>query len=145
MPQQVPDSTNQPPTPQEGSLSQGKEKSPDYGELVRFLVEPFLESPESLRVDCEQSDSRPKVWIRMAFDDPEKGRVFGRGGRNIQAVRTVLEATAKTAGQSIYLDIYGGVPSDRDRSSADRPSRGRGSRSAPRRNPPPRGKSGDRN
>lgn len=80
--------------------------NPDYAEIVRFLIEPFLESPESLRIDCELHPRQPKAWIRLAFDEPEKGRVYGRGGRNIQAVRTVLAAVAQTAGQSVHLEIY---------------------------------------
>lgn len=72
----------------------------------------------------------------MAFEDPEKGRVFGRGGRNIQAIRTVLEAAAGTAGQSIYLDIYGGWPSDRDRGESDRPSAPKVSKAPSRRSSP---------
>ncbi len=80
--------------------------NPDYAEIVRFLIEPFLESPESLRVDCEVNSRQAKAWVRLAFDEPEKGRVYGRGGRNIQAVRTVLAALAQTAGQSVHLEIY---------------------------------------
>ena len=79
---------------------------PNYAELVRFLVEPFLESKEALRVDCEVSPSKPRVWVRLAFETADKGRVYGRGGRNIQAIRTVLAAIAQTAGQSLYLDVY---------------------------------------
>jgi uncharacterized protein len=80
---------------------------PDYASLVRFLVEPFLELPESLKVDCEVSPSRGKVWVRIAFESADKGRVFGRGGRNIQAIRSVLEASARAAGYSAYLDVFG--------------------------------------
>jgi len=89
-----------PPTSQPASAN------PDYTGIVRFLVEPFLESPESLRVDCEINPRQAKAWIRLAFDEPEKGRVYGRGGRNIQAIRTVLSAVAQSAGHSVYLDIY---------------------------------------
>jgi hypothetical protein len=80
---------------------------PDFTNLVRFLVKPFLEEPESLKVDCEISRSRSRVWVRLAFEGSDKGRVFGRGGRNIQAIRVVLDAAAKLAGYSAYLDIYG--------------------------------------
>jgi uncharacterized protein len=117
MPEPLPNSINEPLTPQATSEGEKTTSSPDYGGLVRFLVEPLLETPDTLRVDCELLASVPKVWIRMAFEDPEKGRVFGRGGRNMHAVRTILEAAAKDAGQSIYLDIYGGWPSDRSTSS----------------------------
>lgn len=81
--------------------------SPDYIGLVSFLVKPFLESPESLSVDCEEIKNKQRVWIRLAFEGTDLGRVFGRGGRNIQAIRTVLQAAATLAGQSLYLDIYG--------------------------------------
>lgn len=82
--------------------------NPDYVELVRFLVEPLLESPPtSLKVDCEIIPAKARVWIRLAFENSDKGRVFGRGGRTIQAIRTVLEAVAQSAGHTVYLDIYG--------------------------------------
>lgn len=79
----------------------------DYEALVQFLVAPFLESPEALKVNCEIHPQKAKVWVRMAFADADKGRVFGRGGRTIQAIRTVLEAAAQSAGHSIRLDIFG--------------------------------------
>jgi predicted RNA-binding protein YlqC (UPF0109 family) len=81
--------------------------SPDYVGLVKFLMQPFLESPESLSVDCEVSHTLKRVWIRIAFDSKDKGKVFGRGGRNIQAIRTVIAAAAGLAGQSVYVDMYG--------------------------------------
>ncbi|MBA3923765.1 MAG: KH domain-containing protein [Nostocaceae cyanobacterium] len=86
---------------------------PDYIGLVQFLMQPFLESPKSLSVDCEISSST-KAWIRVAFADADKGRVFGRGGRNIQAIRTVIAAAAQAHGSSAYLDIYGSSAQGRE-------------------------------
>lgn len=77
----------------------------DYSVLVRFLVEPFLEASNTLSVDCE-SNSSGKVWIRLAFSGEDKGRVFGRGGRTIQAIRTVLEMAGKAANQSVYVEVF---------------------------------------
>jgi predicted RNA-binding protein YlqC (UPF0109 family) len=82
-------------------------------------MQPFLDSPESLRVDCEISHTRKRAWIRIAFDSTDKGKVFGRGGRNIQAIRTVVSAAAEAAGQSVYLDIYGSNIGGRDDFSFD--------------------------
>ncbi|MEM8780882.1 MAG: KH domain-containing protein [Cyanobacteria bacterium P01_G01_bin.49] len=78
----------------------------DYLKLIRFLVEPLLESPDSLSIDCEQVNNNQRIWIRLAFEETDKGRVFGRGGRNLQAVRVVLKTAATTAGQFLHLDIY---------------------------------------
>ena len=80
--------------------------SPDYVGLVSFLLKPFLDDSESLHIDCEQLSSTKKVWLRVAFDVAEKGKVFGRGGRNIQAVRALLQTTAKSVDHSVHLDIY---------------------------------------
>jgi predicted RNA-binding protein YlqC (UPF0109 family) len=93
--------------------------SPNYIGLVKFLIIPFLDSPESLSVDCEISHTLKRAWIRIAFDNMDKGRVFGRGGRNIQAIRMVIAASAELAGQTAYLDIYGSSSPSRDEMSFD--------------------------
>lgn len=130
------DSTQTVPTLNVSSSSQPSPASPDYGSLVRYLVQPFLDSPDSLRVDCEISPRTQRVLIRVAFEGEDKGRVFGRGGRNIQAVRTVLQAIAQTAGHSAHLEIFGsqssGSGGHRD-GDEDRPSRPRFSRRPPSR------------
>lgn len=111
--------------------------SPDYVGLVRFLVEPFLESPNSLSIDCEKSNANERIWIRLAFEGADKGRVFGRGGRNIQAIRTVMQAIAQAAGQFVHLDIY-----DEQAGSSSKESRDTGKfepkRGLPRRSSTPK-------
>lgn len=104
--------------------------SQNYERLVRFLLEPLLDSPESLCVDCEDFPTKSKVWLRLAFEQEDKGRIFGRGGRNLQAIKTILETSAAATGKSLYLDVYGGVShSGGDRNAEPRSdSRNRGSR-----------------
>lgn len=85
---------------------------PDYPGLVRFLIEPFLESTASMSIDCETSENAARVWIRIAFEGEDKGRVFGRGGRNIQVIKAVVAAAAACAGHTAYLDVYGSGPSN---------------------------------
>lgn len=80
---------------------------PDYEGLVRFLMAPFLDSPEELKTDAEVLSDHNKVWLRVAFSSEDRGRMFGRGGRNIQAVRTVLQATAALHAQKVSFDVYG--------------------------------------
>lgn len=92
--------------------------APDYRQLVQFLIQPFLEQTEALSVDCEVNARTGRVLIRVAFEAEDKGRIFGRGGRNIQAIRTVVQAAAKLAGQSAHLDIYNGEGNSTDSESA---------------------------
>lgn len=82
--------------------------SPDYPGLVSLILVPLLEHPETLRIDSEKTNGNQRVWLRLAFESSDKGRVFGRGGRNIQALRTLLNTAATAAAQSVYLDVYDG-------------------------------------
>lgn len=79
---------------------------PNYVELVKFLVRPFLEQPDRLRVDCEVFRQNSRVWIRLALEDEDKERILGRGGRNLQTIRTVLSTAAAPIQQSVFLEIY---------------------------------------
>jgi hypothetical protein len=79
---------------------------PDYQALARLFLEPLMDNAGSLVIDSEVTRGGHKVWLRVAFDARDKGRVFGRGGRTLQAIRQVLEATAQMAGQTLSLDVY---------------------------------------
>jgi len=89
------------------SVNSSSPISPHYAELVRFLLTPLLDSAENLRIHCESTNQNQRVWIRLALEQADQGKVFGRGGRNLSAIRTVLNAAALAANQSVYLDIYG--------------------------------------
>lgn len=102
----------------ETTKSASQDSSPDYIGLVKFLLEPFLEETEFLQADCERVASTNKIWLRVAFDSTDKGKVFGRGGRNIQAVGKILQTAAKNANQSLRLDVY-----NSDRTQAAKPQR----------------------
>jgi uncharacterized protein len=131
-----PDQTPNLPAPNPPALEKG---SPDFVGLVRFLIAPFLDSPDTLKVDCEQMPTRSKVWIRVAFNEEERGRVFGRGGRNIQAIRTVVVATAKLINWSAHLDVYGEAE-HRAKDEHEGNGRPRSSDRGDRRPPRPRGR-----
>lgn len=88
-------------------MNPSDQTSPNYPELVHLLVAPLLEHPEALKIDSEINQAKARIWIRVAFEGSDKGRVFGRGGRTIQAIRTTIEAAAQAAGQMAYLEIYG--------------------------------------
>ena len=108
---------------------------PDFEALVRFLVNPFLESPDALRLDLETLSDGQRLWIRVAFDGADKGRVFGRGGRNIQAIRKVLTETGALYNRSVHLDVYGESSHESNGGERGRPRVGRGG-SRPRRSGP---------
>ncbi|MGF1539276.1 MAG: KH domain-containing protein [Pleurocapsa sp.] len=106
--------------------------NPDYVQLVRFLIEPLLEDERSLYINSEVIKDKKKVWLRVAFENSDRGKVFGRGGRNIQAIRTILNTAAATNKESIFLDIY----SDEKESSSNRDRRPGGGNFGKKKNTP---------
>ena len=96
---------------------------PDYIALVKFLVEPMLEQPGSLRIDCEKNSQGDRFLIRVAFDPMDKGRIFGRGGRTIQAIRTLVQTAGQNVSQTVRFDVFDPNPSDKSDKSFDRSDR----------------------
>ena len=82
--------------------------NPDYINLVRFLLEPLVDDPQSLKLDQETLIGGDRVLIRIALEGGDRGRTLGRGGRNVHAIRHVLQASADLAGQQIHLEFFGG-------------------------------------
>ncbi len=97
---------------------------PDYEGLIRYLLTPMLSHPEALRLHREVLAGG--VWIRVALAESDRGRVLGRGGRTLQAIRTVTQAAAQWAGQTCHLDIYGlnQATAERGERTPARPRRG---------------------
>ena len=117
------------------------QSSEEFEALARFLMNPFLDQPDLLKFHSETLSGGRKLWLRAAFaEDEDKGRVFGRGGRNIKAVRAVLSSAASRSDMMVNLSVFGEPGperSDKDRDRGGRGGRG-GSRSGPR------GRGGDR-
>lgn len=83
---------------------------PDYNALISFLLKPLLARPDALRVDFESNSKSDRVWIRVAFDPEDRGRIFGKGGRMIQAIRTVVMTTAEEAGHNARFEVFDPTP-----------------------------------
>jgi len=112
--------------------------SPDYEQLARFLIEPFLANPKSLSLNSEINSQGNKTWLRVAFDESDRGKVFGRGGRNIQAIRTTIQTAASAHDEIVFLDIYSDEPAQSDDSGRRERSSSGGSDNRSKRKGPPK-------
>lgn len=79
---------------------------PNYPALVKFLLEPFLEHPEELRISSEQFAHGTRHWLRISMSESDRGRAYGRGGRNIQSIRQVLEGVGRAHGHTVSVEIH---------------------------------------
>lgn len=72
-------------------------------ELVRSLVLKIVQYPEMVNVTEVEKDGTITVEIRVAPDD--MGRVIGKGGRVINAIRTIAKASAYQDNTKVFVEV----------------------------------------
>lgn len=72
-------------------------------DLVRTIITPLVEHPEEIQVSETSDGSVITVEVRVAPDD--MGRVIGKGGRVINAVRTVVKAAATKRNIKVFVEV----------------------------------------
>ncbi|HZY66343.1 MAG: KH domain-containing protein [Actinomycetota bacterium] len=77
---------------------------PRLEELVSFLARSLVDNPDDVEVtSTETDDSRVDLELRVAQDD--MGRVIGRQGRTIRAIRSVVKAAAVKADKRVDVEV----------------------------------------
>lgn len=74
------------------------------GELVDFVVRHLVRSPDDIDIRVEEKDGQDAVYLTVA--GPDVGRVIGRQGRTVNALRTLLAALQQTPhGRGATLEV----------------------------------------
>lgn len=77
----------------------------DIEGLVRHLVESLVDVPEKVSIDKEETGST--ITFKVTLDPDDVGKVIGRGGRIIKAIRVLARAAGSTEGRQVEVDING--------------------------------------
>ncbi len=73
-------------------------------ELLAYLVRALVEQPDQVRVEqVEEADGT--VVLELAVADEDYGRIIGRGGRTVRALRTVIKAVGAHEQRRVLLDV----------------------------------------
>lgn len=75
----------------------------NYKELVEFIVKHLVTQPDSVGVESKEEDGGSKILIRVAHEDV--GRIIGKRGATINAIRLLAKAAAVKAGERVDVDI----------------------------------------
>jgi len=75
----------------------------DYAGLVAVIVTPLVEFPEDL--DINSSLEGDTVFVDMQVNPEDAGKVIGRQGRVIKAIRTVVRAAASREGLQAEVEL----------------------------------------
>ncbi len=73
-------------------------------ELLVYLARSLVERPEEVRV-TEVPEDDGSLVLELAVAEDDYGSVIGRGGRTVQALRTVIKAASAKDNRRVFVDI----------------------------------------
>lgn len=72
-------------------------------ELVVYMAKNLVDKPDAVEVQEEVRGRQ--LHLRLAVDSDDTGRVIGRGGRVVNAMRSLLRVAAIKQGKRVQLEI----------------------------------------
>lgn len=72
-------------------------------DLVRYMAESLVDDPDS--VEVREVSNRSGVTLELRVADADMGRVIGKGGRIVNAMRTLVDVAAEKQGRRVRLDV----------------------------------------
>ena len=73
-------------------------------DLIEFLARALVDSPDDVSVESFEEDDGTVIYeVRVAEDDV--GKVIGRSGRTVNALRAVVRAAAMREGRRVLVDV----------------------------------------
>lgn len=76
----------------------------DVTALVRTLVEQIVENPEAAEVTGTDQENG-ELFIEISVDEGDIGKIIGRQGRIIKAIRTLARAAASQDGFRVEVEL----------------------------------------
>ena len=75
----------------------------DYTDLVGYIIKSIVAKPEEVKVTMVEGERTNRLEVSLATEDV--GKVIGRGGRNIDAIRAVVRAAALKNHDRVMVEI----------------------------------------
>lgn len=74
-----------------------------YRDLVEFVVKSLVDDPDAVEINESSGEDGLQLDVAVAPDD--MGRVIGRNGRVVNAIRVVVDALATKNAESVSIEI----------------------------------------
>jgi uncharacterized protein len=71
--------------------------------LVEYLVRSLAEQPDQVLLAEHETDDSILLELKISPDDI--GKIIGKNGNTINAIRTVLQAAASSQGKRVKLEV----------------------------------------
>ncbi len=71
--------------------------------VLKYIVERIVDDPSQISIGATTDDRGPVLLLSVAEDD--RGKVIGRQGRIVQAIRTIVKAATVGTGARVNVEI----------------------------------------
>ncbi len=71
--------------------------------LVELLARSLVERPDAVAVRLVEAPQETVIEVQVASEDV--GKIIGRGGRVIKAIRTLARAAATRSGKRVNVEV----------------------------------------
>jgi predicted RNA-binding protein YlqC (UPF0109 family) len=73
-------------------------------QLLEYLARSLVDEPEEVSVESFEEDDGTIV-LELSVGEDDVGKLIGRGGRTVNALRTVMRASAVKHGRRVLVDV----------------------------------------
>ncbi len=72
-------------------------------DVLMYIVGSLVEKPQEVKIGVNEDGDTTRFKLTLASSD--RGKVIGKEGRVVKAIRTVLQTAAARQNKKVYLDI----------------------------------------
>ena len=72
-------------------------------DLLAYIAQGLVDRPEEVKVEAFEEDDALVLELHVAEDDT--GKVIGRNGRTVNAIRSVMRACGAKQGRRVLVDV----------------------------------------
>lgn len=75
----------------------------DYADLCHFIAESIVQEKDAVTVTTQLGGRNTVIELSVAESD--KGKIIGKGGRNIDAIRAVVRAAGLRRHERVQVEL----------------------------------------
>ena len=75
----------------------------NMSEMVEYIAKALSDNPDDVKVSTEENDNQ--IIISLELNEDDKGKVFGKGGRVAESIRSLLRVAAVKSNTRAILEI----------------------------------------
>ena len=73
-------------------------------ELIEFIAKSLVENPDAVTVN-EELDEEGAVLIKLSAAQEDMGRIIGKQGRTVRALRTLIDAAGEKFDRHYAVEV----------------------------------------